>query len=72
MNGLFETHTRTNIEARASIALNTAFLVPAVQKYIDQHLIPSKLNLRLAKLGETAPLVGAALLPDIPESAILH
>jgi hypothetical protein len=46
--------------------------LPALQKNIDRLLTPSILELRMAALGETAPLAGAALLPTIPASEILH
>ena len=55
-----------------AIALNRTSLLPALQKNVDQLLTPSILKLRLATLGEMAPLAGAALLPGIPESEILH
>jgi glucokinase len=65
--------TRIDVVAvSGAIALNTPSLLPALQTKIDQLLIPPTLKLRLAKLGETAPLVGAASLLAIPESSILH
>ena len=65
--------TRIDVVAvSGAIALNTPSLLPALQKNIDQLLVSSKLKLSLAKLGETAPLVGAGLLLAIPESNILH
>lgn len=65
--------TRIDVVAvSGAIALNKSFLLPALQKNIDQLLMPSKLELRLAALGETAPLAGAALLPAVPEDEILH
>lgn len=60
------------VAVSGAIALNRTSLVPALQKNINRLLTPSILTLRLAKLCETAPLVGAALLSGIPESEILH
>ena len=60
------------VAVSGAIAFNRSSLLPALQKNIDQLLTPSILKLRLAALGETAPLVGAALLPGTPESEILH
>ncbi|MGH2497743.1 MAG: ROK family protein [Ktedonobacteraceae bacterium] len=65
--------TRIDVVAvSGAIALNTPSLLPALQTKIDKLLTPSKLELRLAKLGETAPLVGAASLLAVPENAVLH
>ena len=65
--------TRIDIVAvSGAIALNRSSLLPALQKNVDHLLRPSILTLRLATLGETAPLVGAALLPTVPEDEILH
>ena len=65
--------TRIDVVAiSGAIALNRTSLLPALQKNINQLLMPSILELRLAMLGETAPLVGAALLPTLAESEILH
>ncbi len=65
--------TRIDVVAvSGAIALNRVSLLPALQKNIEQLLTPSTLELRLAKLGATAPLAGAALLPGIPENEILH
>lgn len=60
------------VAVSGAIVLNRPSLLPELQKNINRLLTPSILKLRLAKLGETAPLVGAALLPGIPESEILH
>lgn len=65
--------TRIDVVAvSGAIALNTPSLLSALQAKIDQRLKPSKLELRLARLGETAPLVGAAALLAIPEDVVLH
>lgn len=60
------------VAVSGAIILNKASLLPALQRDINRLLTPSTLQLRLAMLGETAPLVGAALLPGMPESEILH
>ena len=65
--------TRIDIVAiSGAIALNRPSLLLTLQKNINRLLTPSKLELRPAALGETAPLIGAALLPGAPESEILH
>lgn len=65
--------TRIDVVAvSGAIALNTPSLLPALQASIDKLLMTSKLKLHLAKLGETAPLVGAAVLLAIPEDDVLH
>jgi len=60
------------VAVSGAIALNSTFLLPALQATIDRLLTPSTLELRFAMLGETAPLVGAAALLGIPENNILH
>ena len=60
------------VTVSGAIALNRPSLLPALQENIDRLLMPSKLGLRLATLGETAPLVGAALLTGVSEDEILH
>lgn len=65
--------TRIDVVAvSGAIVLNNPSLLPALQTKIDSLLTPSKIELRLAKLGETAPLVGAASLLAIPEDSVLH
>ena len=65
--------TRIDVVAvSGAIALNTPSLLLSLQTKIDQLLMSSTLKLRLAKLGETAPLVGAATLLAIPEDDVLH
>ena len=73
--GLVNLAQLTRIEVVAvsgAIILNNAFLLPALQTKIDQLLLSSTLQLRLAELGEIAPLVGAASLLAFPESSVLH
>jgi len=65
--------TRIDVIAiSGAIVLNNPSLLPALQTKIDHLLTPSRLELCLAKLGETAPLVGAASLLAIPEDSVLH
>jgi glucokinase len=65
--------TRIDVVAvSGAIALNRSSLLPALQAKINMLLTPSKLELRRAALGESAPLVGAASLLAVPESNILH
>ena len=65
--------TRNDVVAVSSaIALNRVSLLPALQNNIERLLMPSTLELRPAALGDTAPLVGAALLVSVPENEILH
>jgi len=73
--GLVNLAQLTRIEAIAisgSIALNNTFLLPSLQQRVNAKLHGASLELSLATLGENAPLVGAALLLDIPEETILH
>ena len=55
-----------------AIALNNAFLVPMLQQKVNAILKWGVLELRLAALGENAPIVGAAVLLEVPEDTILH
>src|SRR5438132_4170412 len=55
-----------------AIALNNAFLVPMLQQKVNAMLKWGVLELRLAVLGENAPVVGAAVLLEVPEDTILH
>jgi len=65
--------TRIDVVAvSGAIALNRSSLLPELQSRINVLLKPSKLELRLATLGGTAPLVGAASLLAVPEGCILH
>ncbi|MDQ6662384.1 MAG: ROK family protein [Chloroflexota bacterium] len=65
----------TRIEVVAisgAIILNNPALLALVQQKIDTLIRNASVALRLAVLGEQAPLVGAALLLVTPESIILH
>ena len=65
--------TRIDVVAvSGAIALNQVFLLPLLQQKVTAILKQPSLTLRLAALGENAPLVGAAALLDVPENIILH
>ena len=73
--GLVNLAQLTRIDAVAisgAIALNNAFLVPMLQEKVNAILKWGMLELRLATLGENAPIVGAAVLLEVPEDTILH
>ncbi len=73
--GLVNLAQLTRIDAVAisgAIALNNAFLVPLLQEKVNAILKWGTLELRLAALGENAPIVGAAVLLEVPEDTILH
>ena len=73
--GLVNLAQLTRIDAVAisgAIALNNAFLVPMLQQKVNAILKWGTLELRLAALGENAPIVGAAVLLEVPEDTILH
>jgi hypothetical protein len=46
--------------------------LPQLQQRVNALLCDTKLTLKLAMLGENAPIVGAARLLAVPESTILH
>ena len=65
--------TRIDVVAvSGAIVLSQAFLLPLLQQKVTAMLKQPSLTLRLATLGENAPLVGAAALLDVPENIILH
>lgn len=73
--GLLNLAQLTRIDVVAvggAIALNNAFVIPQVQRRVNEMLCGSTLELRRARLGEMAPLVGVAMLPSTPEETILH
>lgn len=73
--GLVNLAQLTRIDAVAisgAIALNNAFLVPMLQQKVNAILKWGMLELKLAALGENAPIVGAAVLLEVPEERILH
>lgn len=73
--GLVNLAQITKVETVAvsgAIALNNPFLLPMLQQKINELLTGAHLQLVRATLGENAPIVGAALLLETPETSILH
>jgi glucokinase len=73
--GLVNLAQLTRIDAitiSGAIALNNSFLLLALQRKVNAMLKGSVLELKLAALGEDAPIVGAAMLLGISEDEILH
>lgn len=73
--GLVNLTNLTRVEAIAisgAILLNNAFLLPLLQQKVDARLRGTSLQLHRATLAENAPLVGAVLLLETPEEAIIH
>ena len=73
--GLVNLAQLTRIDAVAlsgAIVLNNQFLLPMLQEKVNATLKGSTLELKTAKLGEDAPIVGAATLFGLPEDRILH
>ncbi len=73
--GLVNLAQLTRIDAVAisgAIALNNSFLLPMLQRKVNTILRGAILELKLAALGANAPMVGAAMLLEVPEDAILH
>jgi glucokinase len=65
--------TRVEVVALSgAIALRHEGFLDEVRERVEKRLRGMALRLELAALGEQAPLVGAALLPDTPAQAILH
>jgi glucokinase len=60
------------IAVSGAIMLNKPQLLTQVQQHIDHLDKWSSLTLVFAKLGADAPLVGAAVLLEVPEETILH
>ncbi len=60
------------IAVSGGIVLSRPFLLERVQSLVNEKLQNATLILRLAQLGENAPIVGAALLLATPEETILH
>jgi glucokinase len=60
------------VAVSGAIALNQTFLLPLLQQKIDRRLVGSPLQVRTAILGESAPIVGAATLLEVPEDMIIH
>jgi glucokinase len=55
-----------------AIALGRADLIAALQEEVNRRMRGASLRIERARLGEQAPLVGAALLLTTPEQRILH
>jgi len=73
--GLVNLAQLTRIDAVAlsgAIVLKNQFLLPILQQKVNIILKGSTLELKKAKLGENAPIVGAAALLGMPEDYILH
>jgi glucokinase len=65
--------TRIDVVALSgAIILKNEFLLLMLQEKVNAMLKGSSLELKTAKLGEDAPLVGAATLFSFPEDHILH
>jgi predicted NBD/HSP70 family sugar kinase len=60
------------VAVSGAIALNQTFLLPLLQQKIDRLLVGSTLKLCPAVLGESAPIVGAATLLEVPDEMIIH
>ncbi len=73
--GLINLVMLTRVDAVAvsgAIVLNRPHLLTQLQKQVNALLRWASLELRIAVLGEDAPLIGAATLIDTPEETILH
>ena len=73
--GLVNLAQLTKVETIAvggGIVLSRPMLLERVQSFVNEKLHGTTLTLRLAVLGENAPIVGAALLLETPEETILH
>lgn len=73
--GLVNLVQLTRIETIAisgAIALHNPSLLTLLQQNVHERLCNAELELKLAELGENAPLVGAALLLKTPEETLLH
>ncbi|HEY7093285.1 MAG TPA: ROK family protein, partial [Ktedonobacterales bacterium] len=65
--------TRVEVVALSgAIALRHEGFLDELRERVEKRLRGMALRLELAALGEQAPLVGAAHLPDLPERVILH
>ena len=60
------------IAASGAIILHNPFLLPLLRQKVNSIIRGALLELRPALLGENAPLVGAALLLEVPADSILH
>lgn len=60
------------IALSGGIALNRDYLREHLQDRVNALRVGDEIQLLWSKLGEDAPIIGAALLIDTPESTILH
>ena len=60
------------IALSGGIALNSTYLREHLQASVNALRIGDEIRLLWSQLGENAPIIGAALLIDTPESTILH
>jgi glucokinase len=73
--GLVNLVMLTRVDAVAisgAIILNNPPLLALLQQQVNAMMVDSTLEIGLAVSGENAPLIGAALLLEVPESMILH
>jgi glucokinase len=73
--GLINVANLTGVEQiviGGGIALGRESLLPGLQERVAANRYRSTLRLRLAKLGENAPLIGAVRLHTLHPSALLH
>lgn len=73
--GLINLVMLTRVDAVAvsgAIVLSRPHLLTQLQQQVNAMLKWASLELRIAVLGEDAPLIGAATLIDTPEDTILH
>lgn len=60
------------IAVSGAIALHNRHLLALLQQKIGERICGATLELRLALLGENAPLIGAVTLLEVPADSILH
>ncbi len=73
--GLVNLVKLTRVDAVAvsgAIILNNHPLLTLLQQQVNAMMVDSTLEIGLAASGENAPIIGAALLLEVPESMILH
>ncbi len=73
--GLVNLAMLTRVDAVAvsgAIVLNNPALLTLLQQQVNAIIVGSTLEIGLAVSGENAPLIGAVLLLEVPESMILH
>ena len=73
--GLVNLAQLTRVEVVAvggSIATNRPELLPQIQRVIDARITGAALTLVPTRLGDDAPLIGAAQLLATPDDSIVH